>query len=61
MIVAVMPQVEETVYKHFRRQKPPVFDGSPNPTEDEDWLKKIQRIFTYMGFEDHEWVACTAN
>ena len=31
-----------------------MFSGSPNPTEVEDWLKKIQRIFVYMGLEDHE-------
>ena len=38
-----------------------MFDGSPDPTEAEDWLKKIQQIFTYMGLEDHERVAYSAN
>ena len=38
-----------------------MFDGSPDPAEAEDWLKKIQRIFTYMGLEDYERVACAAN
>ena len=38
-----------------------MFDGSPDPVETEDWLKKIQRIFTYMGLEDHERVVYAAN
>ena len=49
-----MPQVGELVYECFRHQKLPVFSGSPDPTGADDWLKKIQRIFDYMGLEDHE-------
>ena len=60
-VVAAPPKVREPIYERFRRQKPPVFDGSPDPAEAEDWLKKIQRIFTYMGLEGHERVACAAN
>ena len=50
-VVATVPQVEEPVYERFRRQKLPMFSGSPDPAEAEDWLKKIQMIFTYMGLE----------
>ena len=60
-VVAIMLRVGEPVYEHFRHQKPPVFNGSLDLAEAEDWLKKIQRIFTYMGLEDHERVACAAN
>ena len=48
-VIAAVP-----VYECFRRQKPPMFSGSPDLAEAEDWLKKIQRIFAYMGLKDHE-------
>ena len=35
-VVAVPLKVGEPIYKHFRHQKPLVFDGSPDPTEVED-------------------------
>ena len=60
-IIAVVLQIGQPVYKHFRRLKPPVFSGSLDPAKTEDWLKKIQRIFAYMGLENHERVACTTN
>ena len=53
--------VGEPIYERFRRQRPPSFDGSPDPVEAEDWLKKIQRIFAYMRLEDHEKVACAVH
>ena len=60
-MAATMPQVDEPIYECFKGQKPPLFSGSPNPVEAEDWLKKIQRIFAYMGLQDHERVACATN
>ena len=44
-VVATVLWVREPVYERFRRQKPPVFSGSPDLAKAEDWLKKIQRIF----------------
>ena len=38
-----------------------MFSGSPDPVDAEDWLKKNKRIFTYIGLEDYERVACIAN
>ena len=35
-VVVTVPQVRELVYKHFRCQKPLVFDGSLNLVEAED-------------------------
>ena len=54
VVIAAVQQVEELVFEHFRVQKPLVFSGSTDPTEAEDWLKKIHRIFAYVGLEDHE-------
>ena len=36
-----------------------MFSGSLDPAEAEDWLKKIQRIFAYIGLENHERVTYT--
>ena len=57
----VIPQVGEPVYERFSRQKPPTFEGTYDPAEAEDWLKRIKRIFNYMGLEDHEKVACAVH
>ena len=35
-VLAAVPQVGEPVYERFRRQKPPMFSGSPDPAEAED-------------------------
>ena len=51
----------EPIYERFRHQKPPVFSGYPELVEAKDWLKKIKKIFTYMGLKDHERVTCAAN
>ena len=59
--LVVLPPVGEPVYERFRRQKPPTFEGTHDPAVAEDWLKKIKRIFAYMGLEDHEKVACAVH
>ena len=41
VVVAVVPQVGEPIYERFKCQKPPVFSGSPDLAEVEDWFKKI--------------------
>ena len=61
VVIPVRAEVGEPVYEHFRRQKPPTFNGSTDPVEAEDWLKKVQRIFAYMKLEDHEKLACAVN
>ena len=50
----IAAHVGERIYERFGRQKPPQFDGSRNPVEAEDWIKRLQRIFDYMRLEDHE-------
>ena len=61
VVIPALAQVGEPVYERFRRQKPPTFNGSHDPVEAEDWLKKIQRIFAYMKLEDHEKLAYAVN
>ena len=55
------PIVAEPVYERFRRQKPPMFDGTPDPAIAEDWIKRLQQIFGYMRLTDAEKVACAIN
>ena len=57
----IAAHVGELIYERFGRQKPPQFDGSRNPVEAEDWIKRLQRIFDYMRLEDHERVACAVH
>ena len=45
-------QVGEPIYEWFRRQKPPRFDGTPDPATAEEWIKRHQHIFGYMGLTD---------
>ena len=45
-------QVEEPIYERFRRQKLPRFDGTPDPATAEEWIKRHQHIFGYMGLTD---------
>ena len=61
VVIATASQVGESIYKRFRCQKPLVFNGSINLAEAEDYLKKIQRIFAYMGLKDHAQVAYAMN
>ena len=41
VVIPVRAEVGEPVYERFRRQKPPIFNGSHDPVEAEDWLKKV--------------------
>ena len=51
----------EPMYERFRRQQPPTFDGSADPSIAEDWNKRIQRIFNFMRLSDEEKVMCAVN
>ena len=37
----IAAHVGELIYERFGRQKPPQFDGSRNPVEAEDWIKRL--------------------
>ena len=60
-IPIMAPTVGEPVYERFRKQKPPTFDGNADPSLAENWIKRIQQIFTYMQLTDAERVACAVN
>ena len=55
------PIVGEPAYERFRRQQPPIFDGSLDPMVAGDWIRKIQKIFDFMRLTDEERIACAAN
>lgn len=55
------PRVGELVYERFRKQKLPTFDESHDPAEAENWVKRLQQIFTYMRLADNEHVAYVVN
>ena len=40
--------------------KPPVFEGSPNLLDAEDWLSSIEIIMDFMELSDHERVSCAS-
>ena len=49
------------MYERFRRQQPPTFEGTADPSVAEDWIKRIQRIFNFMRLNDEERIACAVN
>ena len=50
--------IDEPIYERFRKQKPPMFQGTPDPTKAENWIKRIQQIFEYMQLTDAQKLAC---
>ncbi|KAL5549265.1 hypothetical protein UlMin_004496 [Ulmus minor] len=48
----------EPLYERFRKQHPPVFEGSSDPLVAEEWLRSIEDIFNFMRLNDHERVLC---
>ena len=57
----IAPVVVELVYKRLRQRKPPIFDGMPDPTVIEGWIKRLQQIFGYTRLTNAEKVACAIN
>ncbi|XP_062075654.1 uncharacterized protein LOC133779753 [Humulus lupulus] len=50
----------ELVYKRFRKQAPPSFEGKANPMVAEDWLRSVEAIFDHMQLNDHQRISCVA-
>ncbi|KAL5540461.1 hypothetical protein UlMin_042556 [Ulmus minor] len=42
------------LYERFRKQHPPVFEGSSDPLVADEWLRSIEDIFNFMRLNDHE-------
>ena len=53
--------IVELVYEWLHRQKPPMFDGIPDSTVAEGWIKRLRQIFGYMRLTNAENVVCTIN
>ena len=62
-VVPVVQPVEvgnkwEPLYERFRKQQPPIFEGGPDPLNDEQWMTMITTILDFMRVEGHDRVAC---
>ena len=55
------PLIDELVYERFRKQKPPMFQGTPDPAKAENWIKRIQQIFEYMQLTEAQKLACAVH
>ena len=51
------PLIDEPIYERFRKQKPPMFQGTPDPAKAENWIKRIQQIFESMKLTDAQKLA----
>ncbi|XP_060972255.1 uncharacterized protein LOC133038188 [Cannabis sativa] len=51
----------EPVYERFRKQQPPIFNGSSDSLEAEEWLRSVESILEYMDLNDRERVSCAAS
>ncbi|XP_060974552.1 uncharacterized protein LOC133039661 [Cannabis sativa] len=47
----------EPVYERFRKQQPPIFNGSSDSLEAEEWLRSVESILEYMDLNDRERVS----
>lgn len=45
--------------KQFKDMRPPMFQGLPDPTKAEQWLKQVDKIFDAMGSIDEQRVKMT--
>ncbi|XP_062079228.1 uncharacterized protein LOC133783592 [Humulus lupulus] len=51
----------EPLYERFRKQRPPVFEGSTDPLDAQDWKSSLEDIFEFMQLSDREKVSCAAH
>ena len=47
-MLRMAPLIDKLIYERFKKQKPPIFQGTPDPKKVESWIKRIQQIFEYM-------------
>ncbi|XP_026405502.1 uncharacterized protein LOC113300515 [Papaver somniferum] len=48
------PNKRALLVRRFSEQKPDSFKGSPDPLVAEDWIDKIEKIFTLLGVNDED-------
>ncbi|XP_062118981.1 uncharacterized protein LOC133832686 [Humulus lupulus] len=51
----------EPLYERFQKQHPPVFEGSIDPLDAQDWKSSLEYIFEFMHLSDREKVSCAAH
>ncbi|XP_057775173.1 uncharacterized protein LOC130994159 [Salvia miltiorrhiza] len=54
------PPPERRIEELFLRQNPPTFSGTGNPTEAEEWIRSMERIFYFLRCNDQERLLCTS-
>ena len=62
--VAAPPAIEvnrEPLYKRFRKQHPPTFEGDTNSLKAQQWLDLLTSIVDFMGVEGNDRVACASH
>ncbi|XP_062076389.1 uncharacterized protein LOC133831715 isoform X1 [Humulus lupulus] len=50
----------EPLFERFRKQHPPVFEGSIDPVQAEEWISGMERILNMMGVQGNERVVCAS-
>ncbi|XP_062086532.1 uncharacterized protein LOC133792641 [Humulus lupulus] len=51
----------ESLYERFRKQHPPVFEGSTDPLDAQDWKSSLEDIFEFMQLSHREKVSYAAH
>ncbi|KAL5743899.1 hypothetical protein ACOSQ2_027015 [Xanthoceras sorbifolium] len=46
------------VVEQFRRLHPPSFEGTTNPLDAKEWLRELEKVFSFMNCTDNQKVAC---
>ncbi|XP_062112607.1 uncharacterized protein LOC133823773 [Humulus lupulus] len=50
----------EPLFERFQKQHPPVFEGSIDPAQAEEWISGMERILNMMGVQGNERVVCAS-
>ena len=51
----------ESVYERFRKQHAPNFEGTIDPFEAEEWLRKVEPILTHMNLSNADRISCVSS
>ncbi|KAI9161426.1 hypothetical protein LWI28_017328 [Acer negundo] len=51
-------QTQLQVVEQFRRLHPPSFEGTMNPIDAKEWLRELEKVFTFINYTDGQKVAC---
>ncbi|KAH7553348.1 hypothetical protein JRO89_XS12G0000700 [Xanthoceras sorbifolium] len=46
------------VVEQFRRLHPPSFEETRNPLDAEEWLRELNKVFSFMNYTEDQKVAC---